>query len=92
MSLSEAGMVCCENGHTFCEEHLLLPSRDELIKRAKKRNKIDNSHVRFLSDLDILYTWIIENGSHYDTPSSRILGIAIGRLATITGLCVCPIC
>lgn len=68
MSLSEAGMVCCENGHIFCEEHLLLPSRDELIKRAKKRNKIDNSHVRFLSDLDILYMWIIEDGSHYDIP------------------------
>ena len=36
MSLEEAEMYECENGHTFCEGHIIEPTKEQLIEYAKR--------------------------------------------------------
>lgn len=36
MSLEEAEMYECENGHTFCEGHIITPTKEQLIEYAKR--------------------------------------------------------
>lgn len=39
LSLSESGMVECENGHTLCQEHIKEPSAEQLLKMLEDTKK-----------------------------------------------------
>ncbi len=48
MSLSEAEMVECENGHELCEEHLLKPLKEQgqmILKRLCEGEKISQNEL-----------------------------------------------
>ena len=50
--LSDAEMVECENGHTFCTEHMLTPSKEDILSMIDEGllNDFDNEFKR--SDLN----------------------------------------
>lgn len=53
MCLDEAGMYECENGHTFCEGHIITPTKEQLIEYAKRiLNDEKISAVNFSEWLD----------------------------------------
>ena len=83
MSLSDAEMMECINGHTFCcDEALPLPDKKELIKMTLENewNKVNNernySEEELLKmDEDVLFNDFCSDGRYYEVPE-----------------CVCPIC
>ena len=77
MSLREADMMECVNGHIFCIEHSLeRPSKKEMIKLIME-NEYNSLTEEELMDMeeDILFDDFCSEGGYYDVPE-----------------CVCPIC
>lgn len=59
MSLSEAGMVRCVNGHTICEDEMLQESRENIIKAlleyyAENMDCLDPDEIRSKEDLEAM--------------------------------------
>lgn len=50
MSLSDAEMVCCTNGHTICEDEILMVPRDALIR------EIEDYQKKYPTYCDEIYT------------------------------------
>lgn len=85
LSLEDAEMFECVNSHVLCQEHMLNPSREELINEILK-NKYWNSETReydisytreeldVLSD-DELFDILLGEEHYYEVPE-----------------CLCPIC
>lgn len=77
MSLSEADMMECVNGHIFCSEHSLeRPSKKEMIKLIME-NEYNSLTEEELMDMeeDILFDDYLSEGGCYEVPE-----------------CVCLIC
>ena len=94
MSLDEAEMYECENGHTFCEGHIITPTKEQLIEYAKRIvNNEEISAVDFskwLDDKD--YNSIEDVDSLSDIEYlSREYGYEEGGRYGIPE-CFCPLC
>lgn len=63
MGLFEAGMVECENGHVFCEDHLDL-DRDDLIKEIMRFSCVPEKFSEKPTD-DILYEYLRDYDGRY---------------------------
>lgn len=48
MGLDDAGMYECENGHTFCEDHIVSPSLEQVYDYVKKH--FNEESLEFLSE------------------------------------------
>lgn len=46
MGITEAGMVECENGHTFCESHLIKPTNKEKFMYLNKKSPKSKTLIR----------------------------------------------
>ena len=77
MSLSEADMMECVNGHIFCSEHALeRPNKKEMIKLIMENeyNSLTEEDLMNMEE-DILFEDYLSEGGCYEIPE-----------------CVCPIC
>ena len=87
MGLSEAEMMECVNGHTFCvDESLDYPDKKDLIKMILENEwnevYIGNGQYEYISDVELeeydeedLFDKFCSDGGYYEVPE-----------------CVCPIC
>ena len=87
MGLSEAEMMECENGHTFCvDESLDIPDKKELVKMILEnewnREYIGSGQYKYMSETELeeyeeedLFDKFCSDGGYYEVPE-----------------CVCPIC
>ena len=77
LGLSECEMMECVNGHVFCWNEALAPTKEEMIKTLLETNYnlyYTEEKLKAMDDDDLLYTFI-ENDNYYDVPE-----------------CMCPIC
>jgi len=79
LSLREAGMVECENGHVICQDEMLEVSREQLLEYLEKEFDCDVFEEYKDSSDDILIDMLL----HEDTYSDFIYNVPE---------CFCPIC
>ena len=71
LCLSDADMVTCENGHTFCaDESLDRPTREALIKGVLE-DEYNHTAAEALEDMDsddLFEEWLSVNDNRYELP------------------------
>lgn len=53
MSLREAGMVECVNGHTICQDEMLTPPREVMIRLIREEMESSWSDMEYLTDEEL---------------------------------------
>lgn len=94
MSLEEAEMYECENGHTFCEGHIITPTKEQLIEYAKRiLNDEEISAVNFSEWLDNKNYNSIEDVNSLSDIEDLSKECGLGEAGRY-GLpeCFCPLC
>lgn len=72
LCLSEAGMMQCVNGHTFCEDEALeLPQQEDLVKYILENEYNYNNEAEedlMKMDSDELFEKFASDGGNYEVP------------------------
>lgn len=68
LSITDIGMVSCENGHTFCEHHgeptNELITKEDIVKHVTWDDNV-KQEIEYLTDIDFI-NWIEDNYDKYD--------------------------